>query len=107
MPDGILDRQSLLYQFMLVPPSNSGGKLWLSDGVKNALYSYSIAGYETLAVPPIGNVQVLKLVFSTAGSAEIIELWLIPDKRYLPAKMRHTDRLGVITEQVVMSLDSD
>ncbi len=107
MPDGILDRQSLLYQFMLVPPSNSGGKLWLSDGVKNALYSYSIAGYETLAVPPIGNVQVLKLVFSTAGSAEIIELWLIPDKRYLPAKMRHTDQRGLVTEQVVVSLDSE
>lgn len=105
MPDGILDRQSLLYQFMLAPPSNSGGKLWLTDGVKNALYSYSIAGYESLTIPAIGNVQVMKLVFSTAGSPETIELWLIPDKRYLPAKMRHTDRLGVVTEQVVVSLD--
>ena len=106
MPDGILDRQSLLYQFMLTPPANNGGKLWLTDGVKNALYSYRIAGYETLAIPSIGDVQVMKLVFSTAGSADIIELWLIPEKRYLPAKMRHTDRLGVITEQVVVSLDS-
>ena len=105
MPDGILDRQSLLYQFMLVPPSNSGGKLWLTDGVKNALYSYSIEGYESLAIPSLGAVQVMKLVFSTAGSPETIELWLIPDKRYLPAKMRHTDRLGVVTEQVVVSLD--
>jgi len=107
MPDGILDRQSLLYQFMLVPPSNSGGKLWLSDGVNNALYAYHIAGYESLAIPSIGEVQVMRLVFSTAGSAETIELWLIPDKRYLPAKMRHTDRLGVITEQVVVSLESN
>ncbi len=107
MPDGILDRQSLLYQFMLVPPSNSGGKLWLTDGVKNSLYAYRIAGYESLAIPSVGEVQVMKLVFSTAGSAETIELWLIPDKRYLPAKMRHTDRLGVITEQVVVSLESN
>ncbi|MDP1733478.1 MAG: DUF3108 domain-containing protein [Sulfuritalea sp.] len=107
MPDGILDRQSLLYQFMLVPPSNSGGKLWLTDGVKNALYSYSIAGYESLAIPSLGDVQAMKLVFSTAGSAETIELWLIPDRRYLPAKMRHVDRLGVVTEQVVVSLDSN
>jgi hypothetical protein len=106
MPDGILDRQSLLYQFMLVPPSNSGGKLWLTDGVKNAVYTYSIEGYESLAIPSLGLVQVMKLVFSTAGSAETIELWLIPDKRYLPAKMRHVDRLGVITEQLVVSLDS-
>ena len=107
MPDGILDRQSLLYQFMLVPPSNSGGKLWLTDGVNNGLYSYRIAGYESLAIPAIGDVQAMKLVFSTAGSAELIELWLIPDKRYLPAKMRHTDRRGLVTEQVVVSLDSD
>lgn len=106
MPDGILDRQSLLYQFMLVPPANSGGKLWLTDGVKNALYSYRITGYETLAIPSIGNVQVMKLVFSTAGSTDLIELWLIPDQRYLPAKMRHTDRHGLVTEQVVVSLES-
>lgn len=107
MPDGILDRQSLLYQFMLVPPSNSGGRLWLTDGVKNSLYAYRIAGYESLSIPSVGDVQVMKLVFSTAGSAETIELWLIPDRRYLPAKMRHTDRLGVVTEQVVVSLDSN
>ena len=106
MPDGILDRQSLLYQFMLTPPANSGGKLWLTDGVKNTIYSYRITGYETLAIPSIGNVQAMKLVFSTADSAELIELWLIPDQRYLPAKMRHTDRYGLITEQVVVSLEA-
>ena len=107
MPDGILDRQSLLYQFMLVPPSNNGGKLWLSDGASYGLYTYRIAGYELLAMPSIGDVLATKLVFSTAGSAELIELWLIPDKRYLPAKMRHTDGFGVVTEQVVVSLDSN
>lgn len=107
MPDGILDRQSLLYQFMLVPPSNSGGSLWLTDGVKNAIYSYRVDGYESLAIPSLGNVQTMKLVFSTAGSPETIELWLIPDKRYLPARMRHVDSLGVVTEQVVVSLDSN
>lgn len=105
-PDGILDRQSLLYQFMLVPPADSGGKLWLTDGKTHGLYVYRIAGFETLALASIGDVRTMKLVLSTSGSAEIIELWLMPDKRYLPAKVRHTDRLGVVTEQVVISIDS-
>ncbi len=106
LPDGILDRQSLLYQFMLIPPANEGGKLWLSDGKTYSLYEYRIAGFEYLAVPGIGSVRTVRLVFSTGNSPEIIELWLIPDQRYLPAKVRHTDRLGGITEQVVVSIDS-
>lgn len=106
MPDGILDRQSLLYQFMLAPPANEGGKMWLSDGRTYGLYEYRIAGFEFLAVPAIGSVRTVKLVFTTGSSPEIIELWLIPEQRYLPAKVRHTDRLGGITEQVVVSLDS-
>jgi hypothetical protein len=106
MPDGILDRQSLLYQFMLIPPANEGGKLWLSDGTTYGLYTYRIAGFEMLAIASIGSARTVKLVFTTADSPDIIELWLIPDKRYLPARVRHTDRLGVITEQVVVSLDT-
>jgi hypothetical protein len=106
MPDGILDRQSLLYQFMMMPPSLSGGKFWLSDGTTYSQYAYRVSGFDALAIPGIGSVQTMKLVFSTADSPEIIELWLIPDKRYLPARVRHTDRLGVITEQVVVSLDA-
>jgi hypothetical protein len=106
MPDGLLDRQSLLYQFMMTPPSLSGGKFWLSDGTTYSLYAYRVAGFDSLAIPGIGSVQTMKLMFSTADSPETIELWLIPEKRYLPARVRHTDKFGVITEQVVVSLDS-
>jgi len=106
MPDGILDRQSLLYQFMLVPPSDSGGKLLLSDGKTYASYTYRIAGFEAVVIASLGEVRTMKLILSSDESAETIELWLIPDKRFLPAKLRHTDRLGVVTEQVVISLDA-
>lgn len=105
MPDGILDRQSLLYQFMLKPPTLSGGDLWLTDGVRHALYSYRIAGLESLIIPSIGNVATVKLVLSTSDSSETIELWLVADLHYLPAKVRHTDKQGEVTEQVVISLD--
>ncbi len=105
-PDGMLDRQSLLYQFMLVPPTDAGGKLLLTDGTTNGLYTYRVDGFELIAVGTIGNIRTMKLVLSTTASTEIIELWLIPGMNFLPAKVRHTDRLGVVTEQVVTSIDS-
>jgi len=105
IPDGILDRQSLLYQFMQQPPSLSGGQLWLTDGVMHRLYRYRLAGAESFTIPSLGGVRTIKLVLSTTDSPEVIELWLIPDLHYLPAKLRYTDRNGVITEQLVTALE--
>ncbi len=103
--DGILDRQSLLYQFMLQPPALSGGKLWLTDGANHRLYTYRLAGIDSFVIPSLGGVHTIKVVLSSNDSPETIELWLIPDLHYLPAKLRHTDRNGVITEQLVTSLE--
>lgn len=104
MPDGILDRQSLLYQFMRLPPAEGGGTLWLTDGTRNGLYTYRVAESEFLFIASLGVMRTSKVVLSTSGSAEMIELWLLPDLHYLPAKMRHVDERGVITEQVVSSI---
>jgi len=105
IPDGILDRQSLLYQFMQQPPLLGGGKLWLTDGATHRLYNYRLAGIDSFVIPSLGGVRTLKVVLSSGESPETIELWLIPDLHYLPAKLRHTDRNGVITEQLVTSLE--
>ncbi len=105
MPDGILDRQSLLYQFMVQPPLQGGGKLWLTDGVTHGQYSYRLAGYDSLTVTAYGLVRALKLVISSVDGAESIELWLVPDLHYLPVKVRHMDRQGVVTEQMAFSID--
>ncbi|MEI7431406.1 MAG: hypothetical protein WCL27_13210 [Betaproteobacteria bacterium] len=105
MRDGLIDRQSLLYQFMHKAPALAGGQLWLSDGTVHGLYSYHVAGFESLSIVSQGEVHTIKLLFSSSESSETIELWLIPDSHYLPAKMRHTDKRGVVTEQVTVSLD--
>ena len=85
--DGILDRQRL-HQFTPVPPADGGGKLWLADGTSYGLFTYRVAGYEILSIASIGEVRTMKLVLSSNDSAETIELWLIPDRRFLPATMR-------------------
>lgn len=104
MPDGILDRQSLLYQFIQNPPVEKGGKLWLTDGTKHGTYTYRVEGAETLGVDSLGEVATVKLLISSSDSNDKIELWLMPSMRFLPAKVRHTDERGVITEQVVVSV---
>ncbi len=104
MPDGILDRQSLLYQFMMRPPVSAGGKLWLTDGNKHGQYSYKVAGSESLRIGSLGEFRTVRVVITADEGSEMIELWLLPESHYLPAKVRHTDGRGLITEQVAISL---
>jgi hypothetical protein len=105
MPDGLLDRQSLLYHFMFKAPELTGGKVWLSDGSSHALYTYRLAGTEALPIAGMGNVSTLKVVFTTSAGQERIELWLLPDRHYLPLKARYVDGQGAITEQTATSID--
>lgn len=104
-PDGMLDRQSLIYQFMINPPTLTGGELWLSDGIVSGLYSYRITGFDVLPMTVLGGLRTIKIVVSIGESQETIELWLVPNMHYLPVKVRHTDRNGEVTEQMAVSLD--
>lgn|GEM_PF-3791296 len=102
--DGILDRQSLLYQFTVNPPSSSGGKITLTDGAKYSEYLYRLGESEMLRVGTLGEVRTIKLILTVSNSVEFVELWLIPELRYLPAKVRYSDERGFVTEQLVVSL---
>jgi len=104
MPDGILDRQSLLYQFMQHPPAEEGGKILLTDGAWYGEYSYQVVGRETLRITALGDVSTMRLLLTSSDSSEILELWLLPDSHYLPAKVRHVDEHGGVTEQLMVSL---
>ena len=107
MPDGLLDRQSLIYQFMARPPARFGGSLWLSDGERHLKYVYRPVGFDALppGIPGLG--QALKLEIRAAEDAgeELVELWLLPDRHYLPVRVRYTDSLGEVTEMVATSFD--
>ncbi len=105
MPDGILDRQSLLYYFMLKQPELTGGKVLLSDGASYASFNYHIAGTESFSIAGLGEVHSVKVAFSTSESSETIELWVVPDLHYLPVKARYVDKQGLITEQAATALD--
>ena len=108
MRDGLLDRQSLLYQFMFQPPSPLGGKIWLSDGRTHALYRYSMALHDVQADVALAGVRTIRLVIvpdGDEGSVEKLELWLAPDMRYLPVMARYVDGKGEVTELRATKLD--
>lgn len=104
MPDGILDRQSLLFQFMFSPPTDIDGELSLTDGDKVVAYNYHTVGMEMIEVKSQGPVRTLHVVLSGSEYANTIELWLAPDFRYLPVKVRHTSSNGSVNEQLATSI---
>jgi len=105
MPDSILDRQSLLYQFMFAPPTDIGGQLMLTDGKNFNEYTYRVAGMESIEIKSLGVIRTLHLILVASENLDTIELWLAPDFRYLPVRIRHTSPNKIVTDQVAVSLN--
>ncbi|HEY3327925.1 MAG TPA: DUF3108 domain-containing protein [Novimethylophilus sp.] len=106
MPDGILDRFSMLYQFMRSPPKDDGGTLWLSDGENLSEFAYHMAGIESVEINPLGVLKAVHItILSTNDNSETTELWLVPDLHYLPVKISHRDMHGNTIEQVAVSFN--
>lgn len=105
MPDGILDRQSLLYQFMFAPPTDNGGQLMLTDGKNLSEYTYRVVGMESIEIKSLGAIRTLHLILVASENLDTIELWLAPDFRYLPVKIRYTSPNKIVTDQVAVSLN--
>ncbi|HSH96918.1 MAG: DUF3108 domain-containing protein [Methylophilaceae bacterium] len=100
MPDGILDRQSLIYYFMFRPPKDFDTQLSLSDGAKNSTYKVHVAGIELVNSDYFGKIRVVHMLMSNLDSHESIELWLAPTLKHLPIKVRYTSGQGIITDLV-------
>lgn len=103
LQDGILDRQSLAFMFMHQPPQRQG-EILLADGKSIVAYAYALERFETLESPVFGRVQTQKMLFKAIKSRDMIEMWLLPDQKYLPLLIRYTDAQGEVTEQRVLSL---
>jgi len=103
MPDGILDRQSLLLQFMFFPP-NDNNQLMLTDGIKAEAFTYQIQEMAAIDVKKIGAINTVHLVIYGGKDTNTTELWLAPDFKYLPVKGRYINSNGDIIELIARSL---
>jgi len=107
---GMQDRLSFQFQLMAlgqrVPDAFRTGATISMDIVGPGdveAYHFLVIGPEVVETEA-GAIEAIKLDRPKIGVAETrIEVWLAPSRRYLPVKLRFTDRRGNVTESVLES----
>lgn len=105
MPDGILDRFSMMYQFMFVDRNAIPDRLSLTDGEHVVPHIYSYEGSEIVDLPFMPHVMTQHHRLSSIDSGTSMEVWVAPVMRHLPIKVRFTDTSGAVTELTASSIE--
>lgn len=105
LPKDTQDLVSFMYQFMFVPPLQEM-QLNITNGRRLKAYGYSFIGEEELSTK-MGNIRTMHLENINDDGDEKNEIWLAVDYRYLPVKIRKTEKDGSVIEQVVTNLKTD
>ena len=100
--DGTQDMLSFMYQFMFVPPLNEM-LISLANGKKLKVYAYAFEGEDQVETQ-LGKLRAWHIAKSSADNDDKLEFWLAPDYRYLPVKIRQTERDGTVTELLATRL---
>jgi hypothetical protein len=102
LPPGTQDMLSFMYQFMFVPPLDEM-RLTMVTGKKLKTYVYTFEGDEQLDTQ-MGKVHALHISRNIRDGDEKTELWLAVDHRYLPVRIRRTEKDGASIDLVVTRL---
>lgn len=98
---GAQDRLSALYQFVLRPPRKSAEiRFPMTNGRKLDDYAYDVRPSEPVATPA-ARFDAVHLVKQHEKGESGTELWLAPDRHYLPVKMVIEESNGDRLEQVL------
>ncbi len=99
---GAQDMLSMYYQLVLLAPKGGTLEMPIATGRKLETYRIEVLGEEVLALPA-GERRASHLRIRSGN--DTIELWIAPDMRALPLKIRFTDRKGEIFDQVAQDID--
>ena len=102
-PDGLLDGQSLLFQFMHMGTGRID-RLAIATPSSYLLFDGVRQGEVWVDVPSLGSIKTQKYLFTSQNSAETIEVWLLSEQRNLPLRIRRVFADGDVTEQLVTGL---
>lgn len=105
LAEGTQDLLSFMYQFMFVPPLQNM-QILITNGKKLGVYDYSFEG-EELIETKMGELNTLHLLRQAAEGEKKTELWLALDYRYVPVKIRETDKDGKVYELLVTDLKTE
>lgn len=99
---GTQDMLSMYYQLVLLGAKAGNVDMPIATGRKLEAYRFEVVGEESVALPT-GKRRALHLKSRSSGD-DITEVWIAPDVRGLPVKIRFTDRKGQVFDQVAQEL---
>lgn len=99
---GTQDMLSMYYQLVLLAPKSGVLDVPIATGRKLESFRIEVVGEEAVALPA-GERRAMH--FRIRSGNDSIDLWIAPDMRGLPLKIRFTDRKGEIFDQLAEDID--
>ena len=105
LPPGTQDRLSIMYQFMFQPLDGRDKlDLAMTDGRRLARYQYVVTRGEEVDTP-LGRIGSLHLVRQDNTASSGNEIWLSPERNFLPVKMVIREDNGMRYEQIATRIE--
>lgn len=105
LPTGTQDLLSFMYQFMFTPPLESFS-ITVTNGKNLRTYSYSFEGEEVIDTKFSRGLKTIHLI-KTGSEEDKTEIWLATDYKYLPVKIRKTEKDGSSVEQIMTNISTE
>ena len=102
---GTQDLLSFMYQFMFTPPLESL-VITMTNGKNLRTYAYSFEGEEVIDTKFSRHLKTVHLV-KTGSEEDKTEIWLATDYKYLPIKIRKTEKDGTTIEQIMTNISTE
>jgi hypothetical protein len=102
LPPASQDIVSFVFQLALHPPAPGRVRLPITNGVRFETYELEVLAEERIETP-LGVLTALPLKQLRKEGAEGIEIWLAPEYRHLPVKVRFLDRDGNPSGEQIVS----
>ena len=99
------DMLSFMYQFMFEPPLTRM-KLYITNGKSYKPYDYAYIGDEIIETD-VDKIVTMHIAKFNYNNEERIDLWLAKDYRYLPVKIRKTEKDGSILDQSAKKIETE
>ena len=106
LPPGTQDRLSIMYQFMFNPVNGRDRiELSMTDGRRLAHYQYAVTRNVEIETP-LGRMATVHLVRQGGSANSGTEIWLAPDRHFLPVRMVIREDNGTRYEQLATRIEA-
>jgi hypothetical protein len=96
---------SFMYQFMF-EPSLTKMKIYIANGKNYKSYDYAYIGDEIIETEA-DKLETMHIAKFNYSNEERIDLWLAKDYRFIPIKIRKTEKDGSIFDQSAKKIETE